>query len=294
LTLKSDDVTGRESLDGNVFRPGTPEAAERLLFTLRAAGFVPEYTGSEKPALSVRLATPQDIRNWSYGEVKKPETINNRTCRPEKDGLFCERIFGPVMDLECACGKYRGNKYTEMVCDRCGVKVTHSRVRRRRCGHVELAVPVVHPWFLADAAALARLIGLDEVLLRRIAEHRAFVVAEPGRSGYAVGDVIDDYAHDMARYDDEQYEAEGGGAGVRLLLKRAAVKIWRRCSGVSCRRRGFGRWSSVVDPPGRARARQPTLPLGRRTELQTEAFDDSVEAARGDPARRVPPVAGRC
>ena len=98
-------------------------------------------------AVQISLASPHDIRSWSFGEVKKPETINYRTYRPEKDGLFCERIFGPEKDWECACGKYRGMKYKGMICDRCGVKVTHSRVRRKRMGHIELAAPVVHIWF---------------------------------------------------------------------------------------------------------------------------------------------------
>ncbi len=98
-------------------------------------------------SVQISLARPQDIKSWSFGEVKKPETINYRTYRPEKDGLFCERIFGPEKDWECACGKYRGMKYKGMICDRCGVKVTHSRVRRKRMGHIELAAPVVHIWF---------------------------------------------------------------------------------------------------------------------------------------------------
>ena len=98
-------------------------------------------------SVKISLARPHDIRSWSFGEVKKPETINYRTYRPEKDGLFCERIFGPEKDWECACGKYRGMKYKGMICDRCGVKVTHSRVRRKRMGHIELAAPIVHIWF---------------------------------------------------------------------------------------------------------------------------------------------------
>src|SRR4029077_17514034 len=92
-------------------------------------------------AVRISLASPHDIRSWSFGEVKKPQTINYRTYRPEKDGLFCERIFGPEKDWECACGKYRGMKYKGIICDRCGVKVTHSRVRRKRMGHIELAAP---------------------------------------------------------------------------------------------------------------------------------------------------------
>ena len=98
-------------------------------------------------SVKISLAGPNDIRSWSFGEVRKPETINYRTYRPEKDGLFCERIFGPERDWECACGKYKGTKYKGIICDRCGVKVTHSRVRRKRMGHINLASPCVHIWF---------------------------------------------------------------------------------------------------------------------------------------------------
>ncbi|MBU0755303.1 MAG: hypothetical protein KJ645_09195, partial [Planctomycetes bacterium] len=97
--------------------------------------------------VTIRLASPEDIRGWSFGEVKKPETINYRTYRPEKDGLFCEKIFGPTKDWECFCGKYKGIKHKNIVCDRCGVQVTHSKVRRKRMGHINLAAPVAHIWF---------------------------------------------------------------------------------------------------------------------------------------------------
>src|SRR3990167_7044545 len=97
--------------------------------------------------LKIRLASPDDIRSWSYGEVTKAETINYRTLKPEKDGLFDERIFGPTKDYECYCGKYKSQRYKGVVCDKCGVEVTHSRVRRERMGHIELASPVVHTWF---------------------------------------------------------------------------------------------------------------------------------------------------
>ena len=112
-------------------------------------------------AVKISLASPDDIRSWSYGEVKKPETINYRTYRAEKDGLFCERIFGPERDWECFCGKYRGMKHKGIVCDRCGVKVTHSRVRRERMGHITLAAPVVHIWFFkAMPSRLANLLAM--------------------------------------------------------------------------------------------------------------------------------------
>ena len=98
-------------------------------------------------SVTIRLASPEDIRTWSFGEVKKPETINYRTYRPERDGLFCERIFGPEKDWECSCGKYKGIKHKNITCDKCGVMITHSRVRRKRMGHINLAAPVAHIWF---------------------------------------------------------------------------------------------------------------------------------------------------
>ncbi len=98
-------------------------------------------------AIQIRLASPETILSWSYGEVTKPETINYRSFKPERDGLFCERIFGPVKDWECNCGKYKRIRFRGIVCDRCGVEVTQAKVRRERMGHIELAVPVVHIWY---------------------------------------------------------------------------------------------------------------------------------------------------
>ena len=121
-------------------------------------------------ALKIGIASPSKIREWSYGEVKKPETINYRTLRPERDGLFCEKIFGPTKDFECACGKYKRVRYKNIVCDRCGVEVTRSKVRRERMGHIELASPVSHIWFFKGVPSRMGLIldmsprDLEEVL----------------------------------------------------------------------------------------------------------------------------------
>src|SRR5829696_6033365 len=135
-------------------------------------------------SVKIRLDRPHDIRSWSFGEVKKPETINYRTYRPEKDGLFCERIFGPEKDWECTCGKYRGMKYKGMVCDRCGVKVTHSRVRRKRMGHIELAAPVVHIWFFkAMPSRLGTLLDMKTTSLEKIIYFQDYVVLDPGPEG---------------------------------------------------------------------------------------------------------------
>jgi DNA-directed RNA polymerase subunit beta' len=137
-----------------------------------------DFTG-----VRMSLASPNDIRSWSFGEVKKPETINYRTYRAEKDGLFCERIFGPERDWECFCGKYKGTKHKGMICDRCGVKVTHSRVRRKRMGHINLAAPVVHIWFFkAMPSRLGTLLDMKTSDLEKIIYFQDYVVVDPGGS----------------------------------------------------------------------------------------------------------------
>ncbi|MFQ5461137.1 MAG: DNA-directed RNA polymerase subunit beta' [Phycisphaerae bacterium] len=131
--------------------------------------------------VQISLASPNDIRSWSFGEVKKPETINYRTYRPEKDGLFCERIFGPEKDWECACGKFKGTKHKGIICDRCGVKVTHSRVRRKRMGHINLAAPVVHIWFFkAMPSRLGALLDIKTASLEKVIYFQDYVVVDPG------------------------------------------------------------------------------------------------------------------
>ena len=134
-----------------------------------------------KEGISIQLASPDVIRSWSYGEVTKPETINYRSFKPEKDGLFCERIFGPVKNWECSCGKYKRIRYRGVVCDRCGVEVTHSKVRRERMGHIELAVPVVHIWFFKSLpSTVGALLGISVTNLERIIYHESYIVIDPG------------------------------------------------------------------------------------------------------------------
>ena len=142
-------------------------------------------------AIRLSVASPEDIQKWSYGEVTKPETINYRTFKPERDGLFCERIFGPEKDWECACGKYRGMKYKGMICDRCGVKVTHSRVRRKRMGHIELAAPVVHIWFFkAMPCRLGNLLDMKTTSMEKIIYFQDYVVIDPAFFRPAEVDVL--------------------------------------------------------------------------------------------------------
>jgi DNA-directed RNA polymerase subunit beta' len=173
-------------------------------------------------AVRISLASPHDIRSWSFGEIKKPETINYRTYRPEKDGLFCERIFGPEKDWECACGKYRGMKYKGMICDRCGVKVTHSRVRRKRMGHIELAAPVVHIWFFkAMPSRLGTLLDMKTSSLEKIIYFQDYVVVEAGETPLKERQLLTEEEFRKAREQyGETFEADMGAEAVKKLLEK--------------------------------------------------------------------------
>jgi DNA-directed RNA polymerase subunit beta' len=173
-------------------------------------------------SVKIQLASPNDIRSWSFGEVKKPETINYRTYRPEKDGLFCERIFGPERDWECACGKYKGTKHKGIICDRCGVKVTHSRVRRKRMGHINLAAPVVHIWFFkALPSRLGTLLDMRTADLEKVILFQDYVVLDPGQTPLKDRQVLSEEEHRSARekYGDD-FKAGMGAEAIRYLLER--------------------------------------------------------------------------
>ncbi|MEX1042031.1 MAG: DNA-directed RNA polymerase subunit beta' [Pirellulaceae bacterium] len=173
-------------------------------------------------AVKISLARPHDIRSWSFGEVKKPETINYRTYRPEKDGLFCERIFGPEKDWECSCGKYRGMKYKGMICDRCGVKITHSRVRRKRMGHIELAAPIVHIWFFkAMPSRLGNLLAMKTSSLEKVIYFQDYVVVDPGTTELERFQTMTEEEYRAAReqYGEGSFEADMGAEAVRKLLQ---------------------------------------------------------------------------
>ncbi len=180
-------------------------------------------------SVKISLARPLDIRSWSFGEVKKPETINYRTYRPEKDGLFCERIFGPEKDWECACGKYRGMKYKGMICDRCGVKITHSRVRRKRMGHIELAAPVVHIWFFkAMPSRLGTLLNMKTTSLEKVIYFQDYVVTDPGGTPLKAQQLLTEEEYRQARRDNPEgsFKADMGAEAVRnLLMELDLVKL---------------------------------------------------------------------
>ena len=171
--------------------------------------------------VKISLAGPNDIRSWSFGEVRKPETINYRTYRPEKDGLFCERIFGPERDWECACGKYKGTKFKGIICDRCGVKVTHSRVRRKRMGHINLAAPVVHIWFFkAIPNRLGNLLAMKTADLEKIIYFQEYVVTDTGQTPLKVGQLIteEEYRDANEKYG-KAFKASMGAEAIRALLE---------------------------------------------------------------------------
>jgi DNA-directed RNA polymerase subunit beta' len=172
-------------------------------------------------SVKISLASPNDIRSWSFGEVRKPETINYRTYRPEKDGLFCERIFGPERDWECACGKYKGTKFKGIICDRCGVKVTHSRVRRKRMGHINLAAPVVHIWFFkAIPNRLGNLLAMKSADLEKIIYFQEYVVTDPGQSPLKVGQLLsEDECRDATNKYGKSFKASMGAEAIRSMLE---------------------------------------------------------------------------
>ena len=171
-------------------------------------------------SVRISLASPNNIRSWSFGEVRKPETINYRTYRPEKDGLFCERIFGPERDWECACGKYKGTKFKGIICDRCGVKVTHSRVRRKRMGHINLAAPVVHIWFFkAIPNHLGTLLAMKTADLEKIIYFQDYVVTDPGQSPLKLGQLLseEEFRGATNKYGNA-FKASMGAEAIKALL----------------------------------------------------------------------------
>ena len=222
-------------------------------------------------AIQIGLASPEKIREWSHGEVKKPETINYRTLKPEKDGLFCEKIFGPQKDWECHCGKYKRVRYKGVVCDRCGVEVTRSKVRRERMGHIELAVPVSHIWYFKGIPSrMGLILDMSPRLLEKVLYFAAYVVIDPGKTGLMKNQILSEreYREECEKYGNDAFRA-GMGEGqaqkhgdplcnrypcflsviLRLgTLRRSLRSIrstppqWHRGHRHSYQRRGGGRW----------------------------------------------------
>ena len=180
--------------------------------------------------IKISIASPEQIRSWSYGEVKKPETINYRTFKPERDGLFCARIFGPVKDYECLCGKYKRMKYRGIVCEKCGVEVTLSKVRRERMGHIELAAPVAHIWFLKSLPSrISTLTDIPVKSLERVLYFESYIVIEPGLTDLQINQLLteDEYQDALDKYGEDSFRAGIGAEALREILANIDLETER-------------------------------------------------------------------
>ena len=175
---------------------------------------------TEFDAIQIGIASPEKIREWSYGEVKKPETINYRTLKPERDGLFCERIFGPTKDWECHCGKYKKIRYKGKICDRCGVEVTRAKVRRERMGHIELATPVSHIWYFKGIPSrMGLLLDISPRILEKVLYFANYIVTDPGETPLTKNQILSEkeYRDYREKYEDD-FQAGMGAEAVQKLL----------------------------------------------------------------------------
>ncbi len=192
--------------------------------------FGPVSAAQQFDKIRISIASPEKIRSWSYGEIKKPETINYRTFKPERDGLFCARIFGPIKDYECLCGKYKRMKYRGIVCEKCGVEVIQSKVRRERMGHVELASPVAHIWFMKSVPSRIGLL-LDMTLkeLERVLYFESYVVSEPGLSPLKKNELLneDQFRHAQDEYGADSFTAGIGAEAIRKMLTELDLAVER-------------------------------------------------------------------
>src|SRR5512139_3264625 len=177
-------------------------------------------------AMRIKLASPERIREWSYGEVKKPETINYRTFKPERDGLFCAKIFGPIKDWECICGKYKRMKHRGIVCDKCGVEVIQSKVRRERLGHIELATPVAHIWFLKSLPSrIGSLLDITLRELEKVLYFEAYLVVNPKGTSLKEKELLNDerYRKALEEFGADSFVAGMGAEAIRELLRKVDV-----------------------------------------------------------------------
>ncbi len=187
---------------------------------------------SDFDAIRISLASPEKIISWSHGEVTKPETINYRTFKPERDGLFCAKIFGPVTDWECLCGKYKRMKHRGVICDKCGVEVTQARVRRERLGHITLATPVSHVWFFKGLPSrIGHLLDITLRDLERILYFEAYVVIDPGDTDLKQNELLNEeqYRKKREEWADPRttlpkFKAQMGAEAIKELLRRVSIE----------------------------------------------------------------------
>ena len=207
--------------------------------------------------IQISIASPERIRSWSFGEIKKPETINYRTFKPEKDGLFCARIFGPVRDYECLCGKYKRMKYRGIICEKCGVEVTLSKVRRERMGHIELAAPVAHIWFLKSLPSrIGLLVDMALKDLEKVLYFENFVVIEPGLTSLEKGQLLseEEYYDAQDEFGDDAFEAAIGAEAIKIILsaldldaERETIREELRETGSEAKRKKLVKRLKLVD-----------------------------------------------
>ena len=250
LTVKSDDVEGRTRIyetivkGENNLRPGTPESFNVLVKELQGLGLDVKLERSKSrevdtvlssietrvtvfDSISIGIASSELVKSWSKGEIKKPETINYRTFKPEKDGLFCEKIFGPTHDWECSCGKYKRVKHKGVICDRCGVEITQSKVRRERMGHISLSAPVVHVWFFkVMPSRIGNLLDLPLRSLERVVYYEDYIVVDSGDTTLDYKQILTE--EEFRKYKEiygDRFKAMMGGDAVRTLLKQMDLKV---------------------------------------------------------------------
>ena len=173
-------------------------------------------------SMQIGLASPEKIREWSHGEVKKPETINYRTLKPERDGLFCERIFGPTKDWECHCGRYKRIRHKGIVCEKCGVEVTRAKVRRERMGHIELAAPVSHIWYFKGIPSrMSLLLDISPRSLEKVLYFASFIVTDPGETTLEYKQLLSDkeYREAVENFGEGSFKAGMGAEAIKILLQ---------------------------------------------------------------------------
>ena len=229
-----------------------PEIEEKTMNQEIMNLFSPQAPAQVFDQIRISIASPEKILSWSYGEIKKPETINYRTFKPERDGLFCARIFGPIKDYECLCGKYKRMKYKGIICEKCGVEVTLARVRRERMGHIELAAPVAHIWFLKSLPSRIGLL-LDMTLkdLERILYFEYYVVLEPGLTPLKDRQLLseDEYLKAQDEYGADSFTAhDRRRSDPRDAARRSTSRRWRPTCASRSRRR----------PPSSSRRSSPS------------------------------------
>ena len=189
--------------------------------------FNPAASRSDFNQVRISIASPERILSWSYGEIKKPETINYRTFKPERDGLFCSRIFGPIKDYECLCGKYKRMKFKGIICEKCGVEVTKKDVRRERMGHIQLAAPVAHIWFLKSLPSrIALMIDMKLKDLEKVLYFEKFMVTEPGLTSLEQNQLLSEEELEKAKeeWGEDDFTAGIGAEAVRKVLEKIELE----------------------------------------------------------------------